>query len=78
MPVNFFRFKRGYHSKSVSTKEKTHEAANPDLTIETPFDVWMDILTRKADGAQMLMEGKYTVEGKTDLLLQMGNFFGEG
>jgi hypothetical protein len=38
----------------------------------------MDILTRKADGAQMLMEGKYKVEGNTDLLLKMGSLFGEG
>jgi multimeric flavodoxin WrbA len=51
---------------------------NPDLTIETPFEIWMDILTRKADGAQMLMEGKYKVEGNTDLLLKMGSLFGEG
>jgi alkyl sulfatase BDS1-like metallo-beta-lactamase superfamily hydrolase len=49
---------------------------NPDLTIDSPFEVWMDILTRKADGAQMLMEGKYKVEGNTDLLLNMGSLFG--
>jgi multimeric flavodoxin WrbA/putative sterol carrier protein len=51
---------------------------NPDLTIDTPFEVWMDILTRKADGAQMLMEGKYKVEGDTDLLLKMSGLFGGG
>jgi len=50
---------------------------DPDLVVETPFEVWMDILTRKADGAQMLMEGKYTVSGQTDLLLNMNQFFGE-
>jgi multimeric flavodoxin WrbA len=49
---------------------------NPDLTVDTPFEVWMDILTRKADGAQVLMEGKYTVSGQTDLLLTMNQFFG--
>ena len=49
---------------------------NPDLTINTPFEVWMDILTRKAEGAEMLMEGKYTVEGQTDLLLNMNKYFG--
>lgn len=49
---------------------------NPDLMIDTPFEVWMDILTRKADGAQMLMEGKYKVEGNTDLLLNMASLFG--
>ena len=49
---------------------------NPDSTINTPFEVWMDILTRKAEGAEMLMEGKYTVEGQTDLLLNMNKYFG--
>ena len=51
-------------------------AENPDLTIVTPFEVWMDILTGKADGAEMLMGGKYTVEGNTDLLLKIGELFG--
>lgn len=50
---------------------------NPDMTIDTPFEVWMDILTRKSDGARMLLEGKYKVEGDTGLLLKMSNFFGE-
>lgn len=49
---------------------------NPDLTIETPFEVWMDIVTGKADGGRMLNEGKYKVEGNTDLLLNMNKFFG--
>jgi len=49
---------------------------NPDLIVHTPFEVWMDILTRKADGAKMFMEGKYTVSGQTDLLLKLGQFFG--
>jgi multimeric flavodoxin WrbA len=53
------------------------QMVNPDLTVETPFEVWMDILTGKAEGAQMLMEGKYTVSGQTDLLLNMNQFFGE-
>jgi len=44
---------------------------NPDLTIETPFDLWMDIVTRKADGAQMLMENKYKVRGDLALMLQL-------
>ncbi|MBN1662046.1 MAG: NAD(P)H-dependent oxidoreductase [Deltaproteobacteria bacterium] len=49
----------------------------PDLTIESPFEVWMDILTRRADGAQMLMEGRYKAAGNTELLMKMGDFFGE-
>jgi multimeric flavodoxin WrbA/putative sterol carrier protein len=49
----------------------------PDLTIVTPFPVWMDILTGKADGQQMFMEQKYTVEGDVSLLMRMNEFFGE-
>jgi hypothetical protein len=36
----------------------------------------MDIMTRKADGQQMFMEQKYTVEG--DLALMIGLFNREG
>ncbi len=49
---------------------------NPDLTVNSSFEVWMDILTQKAEGAEMMMQGKYTVEGDTDLLLNMGRLFG--
>lgn len=50
-------------------------AAKPDITITTPFEVWMDILTKKADGAQMFMEQKYKVEGDINLLMKMGELF---
>ena len=43
----------------------------PDLTVNTPFEVWMDILTGKADGQQMFLDQKYTVEGDLSLLMQM-------
>jgi len=52
-------------------------AAKPNLTITSPFEVWMDIMTGKADGAQMLMEGKYTAEGDMELLLNLGKIFGQ-
>ena len=45
------------------------------LTIHTPFDLWMDILTGKADGEKMFAEKKYTVEGDLELLMQMGKLF---
>jgi multimeric flavodoxin WrbA len=44
---------------------------NPDITIDTPFDVWMDIMTRKADGQQMFMEQKYTVNGDISLMINL-------
>jgi multimeric flavodoxin WrbA len=45
--------------------------AKPDLTIDTPFNVWMDIITRKADGAKMLMEQKYKVQGDLTLMMKL-------
>jgi hypothetical protein len=44
---------------------------SPDLTIETPFKVWMDIMTGKTDGRQMLMEQKYKVSGDLSLMMQL-------
>jgi hypothetical protein len=43
----------------------------PDITIETPFDLWMDIITGKADGQRMFMEGRYKVEGDLALMLAL-------
>ena len=48
----------------------------PDLTVNTPFEVWMDVLTGKADGQQMFLDQKYTVEGDLSLLMQMDQLFG--
>lgn len=44
-----------------------------DVCIDTPFEVWMDIMTGKAGGREMFMEGKYRVEG--DLFLMQELFF---
>ena len=48
-----------------------------DLTINAPFEIWMDIITRKADGQQMFMEQKYAADGDLGLLMQMDQFFGQ-
>ena len=55
---------------------KAGAAENPGLIIKTPFDVWMDILTLKADGQEMFMNHKYSIEGDFNLLLKMGDTFG--
>ena len=52
-------------------------AENPDLVVKTPFDLWVDIMAGRADGAQSMMEGKYTVEGQVELLMKMGELFGK-
>lgn len=54
---------------NIEAKEGIEE--NPDLTIETPFNVWMDIMTGKADGQQMFIEQKYTVTGDIGLMIQL-------
>jgi hypothetical protein len=51
-------------------------AENPDLTIESPFEVWMDIMTGKADGQKAFMAQKYKVVGDLSLLMKMNELFG--
>jgi NAD(P)H-dependent FMN reductase len=52
---------------------KAHEGTweGPDIVVEAPFDVWMDVMTGKADGRQMLMEQKYKVSGDLPLMMQL-------
>lgn len=54
---------------NVSAEKGRKES--PDITIEAPFELWMDIMTRKADGQQMFMEQKYTVSGDMELMIQL-------
>ncbi len=56
---------------------KVGKAEKADLTVYSPFDLWMDILTGKADGQEMFMQGKYRIEGDLNLLVGMKNFFGD-
>jgi multimeric flavodoxin WrbA/putative sterol carrier protein len=51
-------------------------AEKPDLTIKSPFEVWVDIMTGKADGTQMFVEQKYTADGDLSLLMKFGQLFG--
>jgi len=51
-------------------------ADRPDLTVASPFEVWMDIMTGKADGQQMFMEQRYTADGDFNLLMKFREFFG--
>lgn len=45
--------------------------ADSDLTITTPFDIWMDIMTGKADGQQLFFDQKYTIAGDLSLISQL-------
>ena len=48
----------------------------PDLVVQSPFNIWLDIMTGKADGQQMFMEQKYKTAGDLSLLMRMKNLFG--
>ena len=51
---------------------KTRE---PNLTVNAPFEVWMDLITGKADGQQLFVDQQYTVEGDLALLMQLDQIF---
>lgn len=58
----------------IEAKEGTAE--KPDLTVDSPFEVWMDVITGKADGQQMFMQQKYKATGDLSVLMRMKNLFG--
>jgi len=75
--VSWFTFSGEIQGSCYFTVEKGSIGAqigtadNPDLTNDTPFGVWMDIMTGKKDGRQMLMENKYKVSGDLSLMMQL-------
>jgi hypothetical protein len=54
---------------AVEAKEGKKERV--DITIETPFEIWMDIITGKADGQKMFLDQKYQVDGDLSLMIQL-------
>ncbi|HQI02274.1 MAG TPA: NAD(P)H-dependent oxidoreductase [Deltaproteobacteria bacterium] len=51
-------------------------ADSPDLTIETDFDLWADIMSGKLDGRQMFTEQRYKAQGDLGILMRMHELFG--
>lgn len=52
-------------------------ADKADLIVDSPFEVWMDVVTGKADGQQMFMQQRYKTSGDLSLLLRMKDMFGK-
>jgi multimeric flavodoxin WrbA/putative sterol carrier protein len=48
---------------------------DPNLTIQTPSEVWLAIANKELDGQQAFMERKYTATGDISLLMRMRNLF---
>ena len=66
-----------FEIRNGNLEAKKGAAENASMTINSPFELWMDIMAGKADGQQMFMEQKYTVDGDLNLLLRMNEFFGK-
>ncbi len=49
---------------------------DPNLTIQTPSEVWLAIAHKELDGQHAFMEGKYTATGDISLLMRMKSLFG--
>ncbi|MEJ2642609.1 MAG: NAD(P)H-dependent oxidoreductase [Desulfosarcinaceae bacterium] len=57
--------------ESGSVATSLGKCEQPDIIIKTPFELWMDIMTKKADGQQMFMEQRYAVEGDLNLMIAL-------
>lgn len=53
------------------------QADNPDLVIHTPWKVWKAISSGELSGQEAFMDGKYTIEGDMELLVRLGQVFGD-
>ena len=52
------------------------KASLPNVIVRAPFDLWLDIISGKANAVQMFMEGKCSFEGDLSALMKMGQWFG--
>ncbi len=50
-------------------------APSPNVTINTPSDVWLKIMRRELDGATAFMSGQFTFSGDMGILMQFGSWF---
>ncbi len=51
-------------------------SGDADLVIESPFGLWMDIVTDRADGRALFSEGAYRAGGDLSILARLGEIFG--
>ncbi len=52
-------------------------AEKADLIIESPFELWLDIMAGKKNGQQSFLDNQYRVQGDFSLLMRMAQFFGK-
>jgi multimeric flavodoxin WrbA/putative sterol carrier protein len=61
----YFTIEKGNIKSTVGTSDSF------DIAIDTPFSLWMDIMSGKADGREMFMQGKYQVDGDLAMMLTL-------
>lgn len=61
----YFTFERGSIKATAGTSQTY------DIAIDTPFELWMDIMTGKAEGREMFLQRKYQVEGDLSLMREL-------
>ncbi|MBA3534247.1 MAG: SCP2 sterol-binding domain-containing protein [Ardenticatenales bacterium] len=66
-----------YYIQVADGKVDTGEGAieNPDATITTPADVWLQITSGQLNGAVAYMTGKFKATGDLTVLMAMQNWF---
>ena len=52
-------------------------AEKTDLIIESPFELWLDIMTGKKDGQESFLDNQYRVQGDFSLLMRLSQLFGK-
>lgn len=53
------------------------EADNPNVTINSPSDVWLKITRRELDGATAFISGQFSFTGDMGILMRMNSWFGD-
>ena len=61
----YFTLERGNIESTTGTSH------NYTIAIETPFELWMNIITGMVNGREMFMQHKYQVEGDLALMQQI-------
>jgi len=56
---------------------RSGKALNPTLSINTPSEIWKQIVTGELSGKDALFNGLYTVQGDAGILPKMGELFHE-
>ena len=57
-----------------STRRGT--ADNPNVTINSPSEVWLKITRRELDGATAFISGQFSFTGDMGILMRMNSWFG--